>query len=697
MLKVPNSVRGTTTRVECDRTAITNALDDECLLFVSLANRLLEPGESLDELLKEGAEIRQYWWGEDTGAPIRLRLQLRPKHENWDAQPSVPTWISFMPFAPTVTLTTQRESSPFSVSSGSGTEIRSLDRLRLRNPLNMQPSSTRTYQLARSWVDDCIKSHAHAEDTTRFQPTRLVHIHKENTSYVVRLIESSNSRNDDESRYVALSYCWGGDQPQKMTRSKYAKTHGVICFDDMPATIQDAITVTFEMGFAFLWVDSLCIMQDDVKDLSHEISWLTEVYSHAAVTIAASTARSVGDGFIDRRAAVDCIFPDISALDNNGHRYTFSLLQTWMNEDVTLPLDTRAWTFQEELLSTRILQFRHYQMQLICSSHAPALNAWTDGFQKPTFLLDSEVMVLTEYGISKKPWTNVRESPESSPPRLEDFEKMWHRTVERYTRRNLTIPTDRILAISGVARKAAKLTCEDDVYVAGHWMSMISRDLLWFTVPSDISIYSLPGCDEQKSSIPAYLGPSWAWTSVETEVQFSMVLMEDQVKQQYEKITMQNLVWKILDIRATLVDGNARFGAVHEAILILSAPIQQVHVEGPHPQYVSRFQPRPEKQPGIDLGSNVDYLDLLWDRQAESRGSDSVYLVVSSRANARCDVRGLIVKAVDEESKGAVGRYVRCGVWQTTRYWPNEIEAEAEMQTVDQWIDGFEERVLEIE
>jgi len=125
--------------------------------------------------------------------------------------------------------------------------------------MNTQPRSRYTYQLARTWIDECISSHCHPVETIPFQPTRLLYIDLVDGSYIVRLIHSSTaSWNGSQAQYVALSYCWGGDQPQKMTTSKYRASNGMVHFDDMPATIQDAITVTFGMGFGFLWVDSLC-------------------------------------------------------------------------------------------------------------------------------------------------------------------------------------------------------------------------------------------------------------------------------------------------------------------------------------------------------------------------------------------------------------------------------------------------------
>ena len=462
-------------------------------------------------------------------------------------------------------------------------------------------------------------------------------------------------------------------------------------------------------------------MQDDEKDKSHEISLMPEVYSHAVVTIAASVASSVQDGFLDRRAAVDCIFPEMWAVDPLGFGYVLGLVQTRYDHD-TLPLDTRAWAFQEELLSSRILQFRHHQMQLICPSHGSFVNARTDGWG-PLYpqrrlgggaihgpfnpneanhrgrsklidcIPDSTTVapdkILTNSGITTKPWTDApeplysrAESSMDTPSNAPAFEDFWHETIEKYTRRSLTIPTDRILAISGIATKFTKWTTDEDFYVAGHWMSMIDRDLLWWCTNLR---------ERSRNSLPAYLGPSWAWTSVDTTVGFAWVLPQNKVEHDEPDHRKHRLAWDILKVRVTLVDQSARFGAVQEAILVLRAPFQHVQLARDTLK-MSSLQPWRGTQTSINLGVDVKNFSLKWDeRDPRSDIGHSIYFVLSSRAMGKFDVRGLIVREVGGKSKGGVGRYVRCGIFQCNYIspaWATKFNA---------WIDGFEERVLEIE
>src|SRR5271163_1886085 len=97
--------------------------------------------------------------------------------------------------------------------------------------------------------------------------------------------------------YTALSYCWGGDEPLKMTAKLLRLWELQLSWQHMPRTIQDAIIATREPGIRLLWIDSLCIIQDNAEDIAFEISQMTSIYSNATVTIAASRAKSTSKGF----------------------------------------------------------------------------------------------------------------------------------------------------------------------------------------------------------------------------------------------------------------------------------------------------------------------------------------------------------------------------------------------------------------
>jgi hypothetical protein len=140
----------------------------------------------------------------------------------------------------------------------------------------------------------------------RFYAKKLIEIAKDNRleriggGWHLRLHHPSKSTEPIEP-YVALSYCWGQDQQSKLTRGTIDSMSNEIMWQDLPKTIQDAIFVTQELQIRFVWIDSLCIVQDDPEEISTEIAQMPEIYSSAAVTILASRASNVQRGFLQNR------------------------------------------------------------------------------------------------------------------------------------------------------------------------------------------------------------------------------------------------------------------------------------------------------------------------------------------------------------------------------------------------------------
>jgi hypothetical protein len=103
------------------------------------------------------------------------------------------------------------------------------------------------------------------------------------------------------SRWATLSYSWGGDQPHKTTRHNLERYVEAISLADMPQTIQDAVNVCRQLDISYIWIDSLCIVQGDSDDLSRELAQMPRIYQGSLVTIYAASARSVTEGFLQRR------------------------------------------------------------------------------------------------------------------------------------------------------------------------------------------------------------------------------------------------------------------------------------------------------------------------------------------------------------------------------------------------------------
>lgn len=167
--------------------------------------------------------------------------------------------------------------------------------------------------------------------------------------------------------YAVLSYCWGGDQVFKTVESKRGTVSRAR--KDLSQTIQDAVLVTRQLKLEYLWVDSMCIIQDSVEDKSALISQMHKIYTCAQVTIAASKASKCTEGFLAPRVNVPQFYIPIRYPSGRvgPHRFGRVILIASPHRSVE-PLVIRAWTLQESLLSRRILSYGSLQLHWYCAT-----------------------------------------------------------------------------------------------------------------------------------------------------------------------------------------------------------------------------------------------------------------------------------------------------------------------------------------
>jgi hypothetical protein len=155
-------------------------------------------------------------------------------------------------------------------------------------PPNLLPDSQLSFARARSWLEACDRGHANCRAhaiAAPYMPRRVLEIQSTSTMLRARLTANANL-----APYAALSYCWGGDQMAKTVKSRVAAYEKDIPLHTLPRTIHDALIVTRGIGLRYLWVDAMCIVQDDGDDMAEQIGQMYAVYRSAYVTISAATA-----------------------------------------------------------------------------------------------------------------------------------------------------------------------------------------------------------------------------------------------------------------------------------------------------------------------------------------------------------------------------------------------------------------------
>ncbi|KAF7549356.1 hypothetical protein G7Z17_g6444 [Cylindrodendrum hubeiense] len=200
-------------------------------------------------------------------------------------------------------------------------------------------------QQLRKWLDDCQDGHVGHESCPRRctpeLPTRVVDIGDDNSSSIRLRINQSG------------------------TRGHYTRKIDPKIF---PKTLSDAIKVCRVIGIRYIWIDALCIIQDDQQDKAREICQMGRTYRDATLTIMAASAKSVYAGFLDdtKVDAPEAKLPFHLGRDSFGAvfvRSSFDSHPYFLDEE---PMFKRAWNFQEMLLSSRIIMFDSYQTTLKC-------------------------------------------------------------------------------------------------------------------------------------------------------------------------------------------------------------------------------------------------------------------------------------------------------------------------------------------
>ncbi|KAI0823931.1 heterokaryon incompatibility protein-domain-containing protein [Trametes gibbosa] len=419
--------------------------------------------------------------------------------------------------------------------------------------------SPRSLALARSCIEKCICEHIHCtalsiDSLEPRLPSRVIDCVNPDRP---QLVSTDGAR----GRYLALSYVWGEEQPYKTTLANISAYTDEIDAGCLPKTIRDAIHVTHALGFQFLWIDTLCIVQDCHEDKQHELGRLHDTYRHAFLTIVAASASKVSQGFLETRPSParstkanpfsgDVTLPFIcppnppgSAAHAVGHTHVPRLGEVHISlaargyDYLMEPTSTRAWCMQEYLMSSRLLLFTSQTLQFRCQTSTQSVG---DSFHFPGFeprlpdvlFFPRACLDKTERGrrSDTKEWTQLHVA--------------WLEILEDYTGRKLTKPSDKLVACGAVAAAFQRVLHSD--YLAGLWRDALLVGLVW---------YNRLGGDLSRPE--AYRAPSWSWASVDGFVEVRW------------RHAWQDAMAEVVRCEVTLKNDDLPFGEVTNGILFL--------------------------------------------------------------------------------------------------------------------------------
>ncbi|KKZ66851.1 hypothetical protein EMCG_07456 [[Emmonsia] crescens] len=477
----------------------------------------------------------------------------------------------------------------------------------------------------KGWISSCIVTHCTPEcfcdspDNPPL-PTRVVDVGLDDGS--VKLIEPRGLR----AKYICLSHCWGLAQIITTTKSTLTDHKRGIPWTRLSKTFRDAISLTRALGIKYIWIDSLCILQDDARDWNVESANMAAIYTNSHLTIAATqSANGTGGLFRDT--------PDFEVAgktpqpppdkpgcgDKGGEAYRLFFrerIDHHIDMQVTTnifagnptathyPLLTRGWVYQERMLSTRILHFSRYELFFECRS---SIFCECDDIEFNGSSPETPIALFKiEHAEALHDYTSSWAEQFQGAIRYQGA-SLWRTMVGCYTALLLTKSKDRLPAISGIAKDLGAR--RQSRYLAGLWEESINDDLLW-TVHWRSR--------HQKARPYPRNAPTWSWASTESCIMYwdgvlftsledgQGSLKERQPHRHFSTVEKCEVTWAAVD----------EFGAISSGVLTISglvaAGLLEREVEVSHDgvedivHYISF--PRSNNHPRLRLAIKPDYL-----------------------------------------------------------------------------------------
>jgi hypothetical protein len=391
------------------------------------------------------------------------------------------------------------------------------------------PVSEKSLGRMRGWIHQCGLEHDRCKKPEpRFMPTRLLDVGC-TPSQSVRLVLAA----DPEDRYIALSHCWGSSTPLVTTSENISSFQAEILPSSFPNSFSDAIKITQLLGIRYLWIDSLCIVQDDPEDWLRESAMMASVYGNADITIVASKASSSAEGFLSSRHETFVLKKETNASGQEtdlfliNREYNTNLISRALRSHQE-PLSKRAWAIQERHLSRRRVVFAEAQIFWECNQMTKSED--------------------TQLAVTHSSYGQYEPLSSSS----------WYDIVESFTNCEITYETDTFPAISGVAKTVARTT--GGIYCAGLWMNQLCNSLLWYPqqVRSD---------GWRKIKRKRYVAPSFSWAASQGRVWY----------QDFSKTAISRSLCEYISHGQTLRTGSSDpYGGIEDAWIKLTAPLVDV-------------------------------------------------------------------------------------------------------------------------
>lgn len=360
--------------------------------------------------------------------------------------------------------------------------------------LDLEYDPQKTTDIASNWLRACVDEHTcHNLGASNRNPTRLIRILDDSTAQLVQPAES-----DTLYDFVTISYSWGTQEPLTKEQREHIdagrtlkdNVEARLCsfsLSQIPVMLRQAILFIRALGYEYIWIDSVCIIQLNFEDWTREAPYMREYYGNSVFTLYLCSVRSPAEELFKAREAW--------RLGSSGGRIRGNRLVS-VEEPIEeirshSPLAQRGWTLQEEQLSPRRLFWFSQRLYWVCSTahHAEGLSTPD---RRPQWLPERDKASILPFNFLAARWNQD----------VDTLHDEWLTIVQSYCQRCLTKPGDKFEAISGLAASYWP-SHADEQYLAGLWKSTLVQDMSWKV--------AVPGSWDPRF---AQIAPSWSWAAL---------------------------------------------------------------------------------------------------------------------------------------------------------------------------------------
>ncbi|KAE9369880.1 HET-domain-containing protein, partial [Stipitochalara longipes BDJ] len=365
--------------------------------------------------------------------------------------------------------------------------------------------SIQTLDVVTSWLESCRSKHtkcAPLKSEMNFYPTRLVDILKSiGKACVVETKEVVQ-----KEPYITLSHRWG-IQRSVLTVDNRRQLKDGIAFQSLPKTFQDAVVVAQHLSIRYLWIDSLCIIQegDNGQDWESECQRMGQIYANADLNISADEACETKGLFFIRDTSLSAPLQLKMRVESAAgfEEWTTIDADMWINEVNQSLLNQRGWVVQERALAKRVIHFCRRELFWECREIS-LCESFPIEVPPPQLLNLGDSSSIRRFKL----WEGSSRLADPLFPRSEALYEVWDDIIKKYSECQLTYSSDRLRAISGVARHLKPII--HDQYIVGMWSKYLAAGLAWWIYPHRERF----AFGEE----PDYFAPSFSWASVKSQI-----------------------------------------------------------------------------------------------------------------------------------------------------------------------------------